>query len=81
LLTAREAGELRRVALSAFVRLSELAGVSGEFLDNKYWLNRVNCTDREPVCLRKSEAERCPFLGACARATEFALPLELTWYY
>jgi hypothetical protein len=81
LLEAQEAYELRRVALMAFVELSDLSGISGQILDNKYWMNRINCTDMDPVCLQDATAQQCPFLDACARATEFALPLELTRYY
>jgi hypothetical protein len=81
LLSRAESYELRRVALVAFVDLADLTGISGEIIDNKYWLNRVNCTDTEPVCLRQDEADRCPFLGACIRSTAFGLPLELTRYY
>jgi hypothetical protein len=80
-LDSHEAHELRRTALSALVELSELTGISGEVIDNKYWLNRVNCTDDDPVCLDAVQRERCPFLDACARATAFALPLEMTRYY
>lgn len=75
-----QAQELRRVALIAFVDLATKSGVSGELLDNRYWLNRVNCADT-PVCLNSETASECPFLDACERATEFALPLELTRYY
>ena len=81
MLDSHEAQELRRMALSAFVELSELTGIAGEVIDNKYWLNRVNCTDHDPVCMNPMQAERCPFFSACARATAFALPLELTRYY
>jgi hypothetical protein len=81
ILESHEAYELRRVTLSVLVELSDLAGIGGEVIDNKYWLNRVNCTDDRPVCMDPMQAEHCPFLGACARATAFALPLELTRYY
>ena len=80
LLEPFEAYELRRVALAAFIELSEWTGIGGEVLDNKYWLNRKNCTD-VPVCVDPETAHRCPFLDACERATVFALPLELTRYY
>jgi hypothetical protein len=80
LLDAVEAQELRRLALVAFVHLSEQTGITGEVLDNKYWLNRRNCTD-VPVCLNEELAARCPFEEACARATHYALPLEHTRYY
>jgi hypothetical protein len=75
-----EAQELRRIALVAFVELAAKSGVSGELLDNRYWMNRVNCADA-PVCLDPETAPACPFLGACQRATQFALPIELTRYY
>ena len=81
LLTAEEALELRRVALNVFVALSEQTGLSGELLDNKFWLNRLNCTDVDPVCLDPATATKCPFFGACIRAVDFGRPLELTRYY
>jgi hypothetical protein len=81
LLEAHEAHELRRVALAVLLEISDLAGVDGEVLDNKYWLNRANCTDTDPVCLDPEQAERCPFLAVCAQKTSFGLPLELTRYY
>lgn len=80
ILDHNESQELRRVALIAFVDLATKSGVSGEILDNRYWLNRVNCADT-PVCLDPETASKCPFLDACERATQFALPLELTRYY
>lgn len=79
-LTTPESQELRRVALAAFVDLSARSGVSGQILDNRYWANRVNCSD-QPVCLNPATAARCPFLDACALAREFALPVEWTRYY
>lgn len=79
-LTSYEAQELRRVALTAFVAISERTGIGGELLDNRFWLNRVNCSD-EPVCLDPETADRCPFLAACERRVEFALPIEMTRYY
>lgn len=75
-----EGGELRRVALVAFLELATRAQVSGELLDNAYWRNRVNCTD-VPVCVDPKTADRCPFLAACERSVQFALPLEFTRYY
>jgi hypothetical protein len=75
-----EGQELRRVALIAFVELAAKSGVSGEVLDNRYWMNRVNCAD-SPVCLDPETASACPFLSACERAVQFALPIELTRYY
>jgi hypothetical protein len=80
LLSEIEAYELRRVTLAVFLRLAEQTGLSGELLDNKYWLNRGNCSDN-PVCLEPDTAELCPFLDACLRATAYRLPLELTRYY
>ncbi|MDX6608858.1 MAG: hypothetical protein QOF85_783 [Solirubrobacterales bacterium] len=81
LLSGEEALELRRLALVAFVAIAERTGLSGAILDNKFWLNRVNCTDIDPVCLDPATALRCPFYGACIQAVEFPLPLELTRYY
>jgi hypothetical protein len=80
LLHPREVFELRRITLQAFVRLAMESGLSGEVIDNMYWLNRVNCTD-EPVCLEPATAHKCPFLDACIQATTYQLPLELTRYY
>lgn len=77
---AHEAYELRRVALGVFVELAARTGTSGQVLDNRYWANRVNCSE-EPVCLDPATSDRCPFLDACERRTEIALPLEMTRYY
>ena len=80
LLEPDEAYELRRITLQAFVSLAARTGLSGEVIDNKYWLNRVNCTD-VPVCLDTATAPQCPFLEACEQLTAYRLPLELTRYY
>jgi hypothetical protein len=80
LLSSPEGQDLRRIALVAFVELSDRSGVSGQLLDNRYWTNRVNCGD-QPVCLDSATALACPFLDACSRRTQFKLPLELTRYY
>ena len=79
-LAADEAHDLRRVALVAYVDLATEAGLSGELLDNRYWLNRVNCADT-PVCLDPERASACPFLTACERVTEFPIPIDFTRYY
>jgi len=81
LLSASEALDLRRLALEALVGVSERTHLSGEILDNKYWLNRLKCRDRDPVCLDAATAHECPFFGTCTQATDFELPLELTRYY
>lgn len=79
-LAEAEGISLRRTALAAFVEISQICQISGEILDNRYWLNRVNCTDK-PVCLSASTANACPFLNVCARRVDFGLPLEYTRYY
>jgi hypothetical protein len=81
LLEPGNAAELRRLALLALVGVAERTGLSGEVLDNRFWLNRVNCIDPNPVCLDPALAERCPFYGACQQLTRFERPLELTRYY
>lgn len=81
LLSPEEGLELRRVALRAFLELSVVSGVAGEALDNRYWLNRVNCTDADPVCSVAATASVCPFSNACARKVDYGFPLELTRYY
>jgi hypothetical protein len=81
LLDSEESYELRRVALVAFVRISEATRLSGELLDNKWWMNRVQCLDEKPVCIDPALARLCPFLDACGRFTEVRRPLELTRYY
>jgi hypothetical protein len=81
LLAFDEGQGLRRVALEAFVELANRAEISGEIIDNKYWLNRVNCADQKPVCLDPEMADRCPFLNDCRQLTSYGLPLELTRYY
>jgi putative queuosine salvage protein len=42
LLDRGEASELRRIALMAFVSLSVRTGLSGEVIDNIYWMNRAD---------------------------------------
>lgn len=81
LLRSEDALELRRLSLIAFVGVSERTGLSGEVLDNRYWLNRVHCIDPSPVCLDPATADRCPFRSACSQFTQFERPLELTRYY
>ena len=80
LLSPEESYELRRVALMAFIELSDRTDISGDVLDNRYWLNRRNCAD-PPVCVDPATAAHCPFLAVCARRTAFLMPLELTRYY
>ena len=81
MLTFDEGQGLRGAALEAFVELADRAELSGEIIDNKYWLNRVNCTDEAPVCWDAETAHRCPFLGGCEQLTEYGPPIELTRYY
>lgn len=81
ILDARDGHELRRVALNAFIRLSELTGISGEILDNRWWWNRLKCGDRNPVCLDPTTADQCPFFGACEQNVWLPSPLEMTRYY
>jgi hypothetical protein len=81
LLDSRDAQELRRAALIAFVRLSELTGLSGEILDNKWWWNRAQCRNKTPACANPATAAECPFYGPCEMHTELAIPLENTRYY
>lgn len=76
-----DAAELRRLALVALVGISKRTGLSGEVLDNRFWLNRVNCTDPNPICLDPALADRCPFYGACRQFTQLERPLERTRYY
>jgi hypothetical protein len=71
--------ELRRQTLLAFNQLSDKTGISGEILDNKYWLNRKNCSD-EPVCL--TDESKCPFSAKCKKLINYKLPIEKnTRYY
>lgn len=81
LLTSEEAYELRRSALHAVISLSNETHLSGDLLDNRYWLNRVNCVELIPACQRPGERDRCPFWGACTEDVQFHRPLELTRYY
>jgi hypothetical protein len=81
MLTFDEGQGLRVVALQAFVELADRLELSGEIIDNKYWLNRLNCANEAPVCLDAETAHRCPFLAGCQQLTKYGLPLELTRYY
>jgi hypothetical protein len=80
-LSTEEAGELRRITLLAFNELSKQTGIDGEVLDNKYWLNRKNCTDPGPVCADPDQAHKCPFAAGCKRKIAYQLPLERTRFY
>jgi hypothetical protein len=80
-LSSHEAYELRRTALRAFVEASRSTGVGGEELDNVWWGNKRNCTDKRPVCEDATRRQECPFEPFCARLTAIGLPLEETRYY
>lgn len=81
ILSGQEAYELRRSGLRAMLLLSDATGIPGEVLDNRWWWNRLRCTDNHPVCFDPDTAEECPFFGACARHTGYQTPLEWTRYY
>jgi hypothetical protein len=81
LLDPNEAFELRRVALNALLKLSEMTEAPGDVLDNIYWLNRQACRTEAPVCMDPLTAHECPFYGACAQLVDIGMPLELTRYY
>jgi Potential Queuosine, Q, salvage protein family len=81
LLDPGESAELRRTALAALLQISERSGVPCDVLDNKLWMNRMKCTDAEPVCRQAGRAHECPFVGTCAQITELGMPLEVTRYY
>jgi hypothetical protein len=81
ILTSEEAYELRRSALRAFVIISEETKISGEILDNRFWMNRKKCPDINPVCLVRETASDCPFRGVCDQNISFKIPLEMTRYY
>jgi hypothetical protein len=80
-LTSSEASELRRMTLSAFLRLSDTTGIPGPVLDNLWWQNRRNCTNELPVCSETATSEKCPLLHACQRLTDRGMPLEKTRHY
>lgn len=80
-LTAREASELRRMALLAFLEIASRTGLSGHILDNVWWGNRQVCSEEAPACTNPATAAKCPFLTACNRLTEFGMPLERTRHY
>ena len=75
LLSKREARELRNACLASFMYTMEKTSVSGEILDNIWWLNRRVCEDRNPSC------EQCLFKAVCNRNVAYGIPLELTRYY
>jgi hypothetical protein len=81
ILAPSDGQELRRVALVAFIRMSELTGVSGGILDNKWWWNRTKCRDKDPVCIEAATANQCPFYGPCEQRIRLRFPLEETRYY
>jgi hypothetical protein len=81
LLSSDEAYELRRTALRAFATMSTMTGLSGELLDNRFFMNRRKCDDERPVCLDPRTASECPFYGPCEERIAFTIPLEMTRYY
>jgi Potential Queuosine, Q, salvage protein family len=70
-----ESQALRSAVLDALIGVAEAAGVSTAVLDNMYWANRRVCGDERWLC------DSCPFNAACAKRTEYGLPLEVTRYY
>lgn len=81
MINTKEAYELRRMTLKAFVIIAEKTGISGEILDNKFWWNRLKCQDDKPVCTNPQTAAECPFYNMCSQKLEFTIPLEITRYY
>jgi hypothetical protein len=75
LLGPDESRMLRAAVLDALLEVANRAGASTAVLDNIYWANRRICGDERWQCAA------CPFTDACAKRTEFGLPLELTRYY
>jgi hypothetical protein len=75
LLGPEESRTLRTAVLDALLAVANRAGASTAVLDNMYWMNRRVCGDEQWLC------ETCPFTDACAKRTQFGLPLELTRYY
>jgi hypothetical protein len=81
LLFPKEAKELRMAGLYAFIRMIENTGLSGDILDNKYWLNRTACRTDAPVCKTPGMEDKCIFYGVCPEKVELKIPYELTRYY
>lgn len=80
-LSPQESYELRRIALTALLEISDRTGIPGDILDNRFFANRVKCDDTWPVCLTPETAHQCPFYGACEQYIDYGIPLELTRYY
>lgn len=81
LLSEEEARELRNACLSAFIHMMNKTGVAGDYLDNRWWFNRANCNDDNPVCRDPKTSDKCLFIKVCKRYTYYKRPLEHTRYY
>jgi hypothetical protein len=75
LLTHVEARELRNAGLMSFLLIMEKSGLTGDIVDNIWWLNRRNCSDSDTKC------DSCPFESMCEKKISLQIPLENTRYY
>jgi len=81
LLSEKEARELRNACLKAFIYIMKKTRIAGDVIDNKWWFNRKNCKDENPVCKNSETINACLFSKVCKKRTRYKSPLENTRYY
>jgi len=70
---------LRKATLKCLQIISNKVGISGDIIDNIFFLNgRLNCT-YNLICQKKSGV--CKFEKICEKKLKFYMPLEKTRYY
>jgi hypothetical protein len=81
ILGLEEARELRNAGLYSFIQLMKTSGISGDIIDNMYWLNRNACDTESPVCKIHGKENQCIFYGICPERVQLKIPYEMTRYY
>jgi len=81
LLSEEEARELRNACLKAFIYIMKKTNIAGDIIDNKWWFNRQNCKDEDPVCQNSETINTCLFSKVCEKKIQYKRPLENTRYY
>lgn len=81
LLSKNEARELRNACLKSFIYIMKKTRIPGDLIDNKWWFNRKNCKDENPVCKNNKTVHLCLFSKVCRKRIQFKRPLENTRYY
>ena len=75
ILENEESIEIRNATLYVFKKIMKKTGIPGEIIDNKWWMNKDNCSEDNPSC------GKCPFNKVCDKKIELFFPMENTRYY